>query len=151
MPGPSPAPLPAVSALRLVRLPSPGSDEAVRLVVMQSGDPLPDPITRAFTLRGGAGAIRGQHAHRRCAQFMVCANGEIEIVCDDGDATARFTLAQPDEALPVPPGLWTEVRFRKDASVLLVLCDRPYEADDYIRDYEAFRTYRRAALQGESR
>jgi len=34
------------------------------------------------------------------------------------------------------------VEFRQDESVLIVLCDRIYEAHDYIHDYAEFLSFR---------
>ena len=42
----------------------------------------------------------------------------------------------------MPPGLWNTVQFRQNESVLIVLCDRIYEADDYIQDYSEFLSFR---------
>jgi hypothetical protein len=44
--------------------------------------------------------------------------------------------------LLVPPGIWAEEIYEKPHSVLAVLCDRPYEEGDYIRDFEEFKAYR---------
>jgi hypothetical protein len=38
----------------------------------------------------------------------------------------------------VPPMIWHTVNFRKVDSAIIVLCDRHYESDDYIRDYAEF-------------
>jgi len=42
----------------------------------------------------------------------------------------------------VPPGLWNTVEFQQDDSVVIVLCDRVYEARDYIQDYAEFLSFR---------
>jgi hypothetical protein len=41
--------------------------------------------------------------------------------------------------------LWNTVEFRQDDSVLVVLCDRVYEAHDYINDYSEFLSFRESA------
>ena len=48
-----------------------------------------------------------------------------------------------DQGLVVPTGLWNTVEFSRPDSVLVVLCDRAYEAHDYIRDYAEFLSFRR--------
>jgi hypothetical protein len=53
-------------------------------------------------------------------------------------------LDTPQKALHIPPGLWAEQIYRDPATLLLVLCDRLYEAEDYIRDMEAFIAWRRS-------
>jgi len=114
------------------------------LMVAESGAGVPFPIARVFTIRAPKGAIRGAHAHMRCSQFMICVCGAVEVACDDGSITETFPLDRGDLGLLVPRSLWASVRFVKSESLLLVLCDRPYEADDYMRDHAAFLAWRRS-------
>lgn len=135
----------SLSDAELTELPRHARDDGE--VVVAQGPHVPFPIARLFTVRGDLNAERGKHAHRRCAQFMVCVHGIIDIVCDDGTDKRTFTLDRGNLALHVPPGVWNTVIFRKEASVLAVLCDRPYEEEDYIRDYDAFVSFRRGKQQ----
>ncbi len=105
---------------------------------------LPFAITRLFFVSAVQGAKRGMHAHRLCSQFMICTSGEVEVICDDGETSRSFALDRPNLGLLVPPGIWATEIYRAPGSVLTVACDRPYEEDDYIRDYETFRQYRAA-------
>jgi hypothetical protein len=75
---------------------------------------------------------------------MLCVSGAVEVVCDDGNDKKMFSLDRGDLALLVPPTIWNTVTFREQNSVLIVLCDRPYEEHDYIRDYSAFLAARKA-------
>ena len=73
---------------------------------------------------------------------MICVSGAVDVVCEDGSKRNTFGLNRRNQALLVPPGLWNTVEFRQNESVLIVLCDRVYEADDYIRDYAEFVAFR---------
>ena len=73
---------------------------------------------------------------------MICVSGAVDVVCEDGSSKKTFALNRRNQALPVPPGLWNTVEFRQKESVLIVLCDRVYEPDDYIRDYAEFLSFR---------
>jgi dTDP-4-dehydrorhamnose 3,5-epimerase-like enzyme len=115
------------------------------LVVAEAAEQVPFQIQRMFTIVADAGAKRGQHAHRLCSQFMVCVRGAVDIVCDDGIGRKTFSLDTGESALFVPPGLWVEIGFRQNESILIVLCDRLYEEHDYIRDYAEFRSFRKTA------
>jgi len=115
------------------------------VVVAETATGVPFAIARMFTLRAPAGAERGQHAHRLCSQLMLCVHGAIDVICDDGSNQRTFKLDQGDTALLVPPSIWCTVIFREKNSVLVVLCDRHYEEQDYIRDYGEFSAYRKAA------
>ncbi len=113
-------------------------------VVVAEATQVPFEIVRMFTLTAPAGAVRGKHAHRLCWQFMMCVHGAVEITCDDGREQVTFALDRHDKALLVPPGTWSIVTFRQTGSVVAVLCDRPYEEHDYIRDYAKFLSFRKA-------
>ena len=38
--------------------------------------------------------------------------------------------------LVIPPGIWAQETYLKENTILVVLCDLPYDADDYIFDIE---------------
>lgn len=81
---------------------------------------------------------RGAHAHRACHQFLVCVHGSVRVLADDGRRRREFTLDSPERGLHLPPMTWgTQYRYSADA-VLLVFASHAYDADDYIRGYDAF-------------
>lgn len=82
--------------------------------------------------------IRGEHAHRHCHQFMVCARGSVTVVVDDGKTSEEIPLHSPNLGLYVPPKIWAvQYKYSPDA-LLLVFASDPYDPDDYIRDYDDF-------------
>jgi UDP-2-acetamido-3-amino-2,3-dideoxy-glucuronate N-acetyltransferase len=82
---------------------------------------------------------RGQHAHRRCHQFLVAANGRVAVVADDGERRTEVVLESRSEGLYLPPMTWgTQYKYSPDA-VLLVFASDYYDPADYIRDYAEFR------------
>lgn len=138
--------LPDIAAVSMIQLPMFRQENGDLLVVEANGH-FPLPIARVFSVRAAEGAVRGRHAHRACTQMMVCIAGAIDVVCDDGHAKKKVTLDRPDVAILVPPGLWAEETYRTSGSILTVFCDRPYEADDYIRDYDEFLAYRQGGAR----
>lgn len=110
---------------------------------------VPFAIARVFVVRAPVDAVRGQHAHKACTQLLTCPTGSVEVVCDDGSETASYILDRPEIGLLIPPSIWAQQTYRDPGSVLTVLCDRPYEAEDYIRDYPQFQAYR--SLDGVGR
>lgn len=103
-------------------------------------DGLPFPPRRAFVVHDVPDQhVRGAHAHRTCAQLLICVAGEVSCVADDGANRQEFRLASPAAGLLLPPLVWgMQYRYSADA-VLLVLAENPYDPDDYIRDYDEFR------------
>jgi dTDP-4-dehydrorhamnose 3,5-epimerase-like enzyme len=133
----------SISQVRLLELQSHNKKDGT-IVVAQAGTQVPFAIVRMFTLTAPLGAVRGEHAHRQCSQFMICVHGAVDITCTDGREQRTFSLDRGDLALLVPPTIWNTVTVREQDSVLVVLCDRPYEEHDYIRDHAAFVTFREA-------
>lgn len=82
--------------------------------------------------------LRGEHAHRRCQQFLICVHGSLRVMLDDGIRRCEVLLDRPDMGIFMPEMIWgTQYRASQDA-VLLVFASRPYEVDDYIRTYDEF-------------
>ncbi len=130
-----------VSDAKLLKLPHHTREDG-EVVVAEAMAHVPFAIVRLFTVRAPLDTERGKHAHKRCALFMMCVHGAVEIVCDDGSSKYAFNLNRGNLALHVPPGIWNTVIFNQEDSVLAVLCDRPYEEEDYIRDYGQFLAFR---------
>ena len=83
--------------------------------------------------------VRGEHAHRKCHQFLVCLRGSVSVVADDGGASEEFELNEPDLGLYLPPMVWAvQYRYSSDA-LLLVFASDHYDARDYIRDYAEYK------------
>lgn len=119
------------------------ADATGRLAIAESGDRVPFPIARVFVVHGVApGTVRGNHAHKRCAQIFVCLAGKVEVTLSDGEAEQTVMLQTPDRGLLIPPMIWTRQRYAAPDTLLMVLCDTPFEEGEYIRDFEAFRAYR---------
>ena len=81
---------------------------------------------------------RGEHAHRKCHQFLVCLQGEVFVGLDNGTTREEVCLTSDQVGLHIPPMVWAIQSRYSDDAVLLVMASRPYEADDYIRDYDTF-------------
>lgn len=84
--------------------------------------------------------IRGQHAHRRCEQFLVCLSGSVTCLFDNLDERFTVVLDDPGKALHMPAWTWgAQYNYSSDA-VLAVFASHPYDNADYIRDYDTFVT-----------
>ena len=104
-------------------------------------DSLPFAPQRFFTVFGVPSKdVRGQHAHRRCEQFLVCLAGSVTCLIDDGERRQTYVLDRPGVGLYAPAMTWgAQFGYSKDA-VLGVFASLPYDAEDYIRDYDTFLT-----------
>jgi acetyltransferase-like isoleucine patch superfamily enzyme/dTDP-4-dehydrorhamnose 3,5-epimerase-like enzyme len=83
--------------------------------------------------------VRGEHAHRRCQQFLTCLRGSVTVMLDDGQSREEIVLSDAAIGVYVPAMVWlVHYKYSADA-MLLVLASDEYDPDDYIRDYEEFR------------
>jgi len=145
---PARAMTPLIAGAGLYELPR-VSDERGHLSFAEVGDSLPFTVLRYFLVFGVPNReVRGEHAHRRLEQFLVCVHGNCSVRLFDGDAGEEILLNRPDLGLHVPPMVWTtEYKYSPDA-VLLVLASDIYREADYIRDVNEFLALQ-AAMKGK--
>ncbi|MHB8130630.1 MAG: sugar 3,4-ketoisomerase [Mobilitalea sp.] len=130
-----------IKSVKIIELPH-YFEENGDLVVMEGESYVPFSIARVFAVRAPVGAVRGQHAHKACTQFLTCPKGSVKILCDDGSSKITYIIDKFDMGLLIPSGIWVEYVYQVPESILTVLCERPYEEEDYIRDYDKFKKYR---------
>ncbi|WP_440225593.1 WxcM-like domain-containing protein [Dokdonella sp. MW10] len=82
--------------------------------------------------------VRGEHAHRRCHQFLVCVKGSVSVVADDGRKRCEILLDSPEHGIHLPPLTWGIQYKYSDDAVLMVFASEYYDAEEYIRDYDEF-------------
>lgn len=84
--------------------------------------------------------VRGQHAHQKCEQYLVCLAGSVDCLIDDGTTRHVVRLDTPGKGLHMPAMTWgAQYNYSEDA-VLGVFASLPYDNNDYIREYEEFLT-----------
>lgn len=122
------------------------TDSRGSLIAGEAPADLPFKPERFFSVFGvPSKELRGEHAHRKCEQFLVCLTGSCVVLLDDGQNRCEVFLDKPDVGIYMPPMIWgTQLEYSPDAT-LLVLASRPYEAEDYIRTYEEFHNTVRAS------
>jgi UDP-2-acetamido-3-amino-2,3-dideoxy-glucuronate N-acetyltransferase len=128
----------AVRGVELIQL-SQAVDLRGSLIAGEVGNNLPFEPKRFFTVFNvPSSEARGSHAHKECEQFLVCLNGSVRAVVDDGRQKEEFILDRPELGLYMPARTWgTQYKYSRDA-VLLVLASHFYDSEDYIRDYGEF-------------
>ncbi len=120
------------------------SDRKGNITVVENGKTLPFDVRRVYYLYDiPGGESRGSHAHKELYQLIVAASGSFTVTLDDGNTKRSFFLNRPYHGLLVPPGLWRSLDDFSSGSVCMVLASAPYNADDYIRDYNDFIDYRK--------
>jgi len=131
-----------ISNMELIPFPQKISPDAI-LSIFEEGLGVPFSIKRVFTIYATESCERGFHAHKECAQLLVCLKGECLVICDDGKERKEFNLNKASEGLLIPPTIWAEQRYETD-TILMVLTDHGYDEMDYLRDYNEFLEYRKS-------
>jgi UDP-2-acetamido-3-amino-2,3-dideoxy-glucuronate N-acetyltransferase len=128
-----------VNGATLYRLPR-VRDMRGSLSALEFGQHVPFEVRRAFMVFDVPNReVRGEHAHWKCAQFLICVRGSCSVVVDDGTHRREVLLDQPDLGLLLPPLTWgIQYKYSPDA-LLLVFASEHYDSEDYIRDYDQFR------------
>ncbi len=103
---------------------------------------IPFAIRRIYYIfQAEKGAHRGFHAHKKNWQLLFCPYGAIDIILFDGEESCTVSLDEPSKGLILYPGLWREMVWKKDDSVLCVAASEYYDPDEYIRDYDEYLQY----------
>lgn len=110
---------------------------------------LPFTPQRCFLIFGvPTREVRGEHAHRKLEQLLICVAGSVSCVVDDGLRRQEIRLDSPELGLYLPPMIWgVQQDYSADAR-LLVLASQAYDPGDYLRDYDEFLAERRRLFGG---
>jgi UDP-2-acetamido-3-amino-2,3-dideoxy-glucuronate N-acetyltransferase len=85
--------------------------------------------------------VRGEHAHKKLHQFLICLSGSLSIIVDDGKNSAEIKMNPMEFGVHIKPKVWgVQYKFSEDA-ILLVFASEKYDPKDYIRNYEEFINY----------
>ena len=131
-----------VQGVKLVSLPT---VQAARgdLTALELPQIVPYEVKRIFLVHHVSDLeIRGEHAHKKCWQFLIAAAGSITVDVTDGKIKETFLLDNPAQGLLIPPLVWgTQYNYSSDGS-LLVLASEKFDPEDYLHNFEEFLEYR---------
>ena len=134
-----------VSDCSLIELDKHHSDRKGNLTVVENEITLPFDVKRVYYLYDvPGGESRGSHAHKALEQLIVAASGSFTVTLDDGKNKKCFFLNRPYMGLYIKPGMWRDLDDFSSGAVAMVLASEVYQAEDYIRDYDAFLAFRRS-------
>jgi acetyltransferase-like isoleucine patch superfamily enzyme/dTDP-4-dehydrorhamnose 3,5-epimerase-like enzyme len=115
------------------------SDMRGDLLAVDLQKQIPFSVNRIFTVMNvPSHHIRGEHAHLKCHQLIICLQGSVTVAADNGNDRCEWVLNHPENGLHIHPMTWaSQYRYTPDA-VLFVFASHSYDSADYIRDYEEY-------------
>lgn len=127
--------------VRIVQLPK-FLDKRGNLSVIEELKDIPFKIERTYWIYDvPGGEARGGHAYRKNQEFIVALSGSFDVILDDGIERKTYPLNRSYYGLYVPEGIWREMNNFSTNALALVLSSTPYDKEDYIYDYELFKSY----------
>jgi UDP-2-acetamido-3-amino-2,3-dideoxy-glucuronate N-acetyltransferase len=87
--------------------------------------------------------IRGEHAHKKCWQLLIATTGSVVVDVTDGELKETHKLVSPNKGLLIPPLIWGAQYNYSTNAALLVLASEAFDPDDYIHDFEEFKSFRK--------
>ncbi len=127
----------------MVELDKHHSDRSGNLTVVENGVTLPFDVKRVYYIYDvPGGENRGAHAHKDLSQLIIAASGSFTVTLDDGQNKRSFFLNRPYQGLYVKPGMWRDLVDFSSGAVCMVLASDIYIPEDYIRNYDDFKSYR---------
>ena len=97
-------------------------------------------IRRFFFVYGKKKYFRADHAHKKCNQILIPVAGKIEVfILNQKKIKKKFILSlENNKYLFVPKKHWIRLKFLKEDSILLTLCDHKYDKKEYIQSIKKF-------------
>ncbi len=114
-------------------------DRRGNLSIIEQFKQIPFKIERTYWIYDvPGGERRGGHAYKENQEFIVALSGSFDVILDDGKERKVFHLNRSYYGLYVPKGLWRQMENFSTNSLALVLASTPYDAQDYVYDYDEF-------------
>lgn len=115
-------------------------DKRGNLSFFESKNQIPFEISRTYWLYDvPGGEKRGSHAFKEQQEFIIALSGSFDVVLHDGQEEQKFSLNRSYYGLYIPKMYWRKLENFSTNSLALIVSDKPYNENDYIRDFETFK------------
>ena len=129
--------------VRIIALPK-IEDPRGNLSFFESNHQIPFKIESTYWIYDvPGGEIRGSHALKENEVFIVALSGSFDVVLNDGMIEQKYSLNRSYYGLYIPNLIWRRLEnFSTNSLALLVACKK-YDENDYIRDFQEFKKYKK--------
>lgn len=116
-------------------------DDRGNLSFFENSKQIPFDIKRVYWIYDvPGGETRGGHAFKEQQEFIVALSGSFDVVLYDGKTERRFHLNRSYYGLYVPQMIWRSIENFSTNSLALIVSDRLYDENDYIRDFQQYKS-----------
>lgn len=110
------------------------------LSFIEKGTHIPFSIARIFYIYGVKNNIRGQHAHKKCEQFIFPLIGSFQLSLHNGKYWYTYDMNSTEHnGVHVGTHIWVQLGNFSQYSVCMVLASKKYNKNDYINDFSKFK------------
>lgn len=111
-----------------------------KLIPFTFDNKFPIKNRRIFFIFGKKNKTRGNHAHKKCSQFLYPLNGTFEINLIHKNKQKKIYIYSKDSVgYLIKPKTWLKIKCLKNNSILMVICDMKYNIKDYIKNFSQFK------------
>lgn len=104
---------------------------------------LPFSIKRTYWLYDvPGGELRGSHAFKEGHEFIIALSGAFDVILSDASRETKYNLNRSYYGLYVPNMIWRRIENFSTNSVALVVSSTEYLEEDYVRNFDEFKTLR---------
>jgi UDP-2-acetamido-3-amino-2,3-dideoxy-glucuronate N-acetyltransferase len=83
---------------------------------------------------------RGEHAHKKCSQFIFCITGKIRLNTINNKLKKRqIILSNMKKGVYIEPLVWVKITSEMNNTAIACFADREYEKNDYIHNFNEFK------------
>ena len=129
-----------MNSVTIIKLPK-ILDQRGNLSFIEEYKHIPFKVERTYWIYDvPGGEERGGHAYKSNQEFIIALSGSFDVILDNGKEEKRFHLNRSYYGLYVPKMYWRAMDNFSTNSLALILSSTKYDADDYIRDYNRFKS-----------
>jgi len=129
-----------MEGVKIIQLPK-IIDKRGNLSFFENSNQIPFDIKRTYWIYDvPGGEQRGSHAFKKSHEFIIALSGSFDLVLNDGNIEEKYSLNRSYNGVYIPNLLWRRLENFSTNSLALIVSSISYDHNDYIRDYEEFKT-----------
>jgi hypothetical protein len=124
---------------RIIELPK-IQDPRGNLSFFEFPNHIPFEIKRTYWIYDvPGGEKRGSHAFKEQNELIFALSGSFDVILHDGFQETKYFLNKPHYGLYIPKMNWRTIDNFSTNSLALIVSDRNFDVNDYIRDFNNFK------------